>query len=874
MPTLDVAINALRAKHGAQQFDDAAKKIQRGARGIDKDVIRTQKGLGGLASQFKTVAVAAGGMMMLYKVGGLLKSSVQEMAKYELELANISTMLDETSMKYMPRYKAELGKLAVEYGEATTTLSKGLYDILSASVDAAEALDVLDVAARAAKAGITDTGKAADILTTIINAYGMSADQAEEISDILFATVKRGKTTFDELASSMGMVVSLSATAGLSIQEVSAALATMTRAGISTDMAMTSLRGILTTFLSPTKQNIVAAKELGLELNANTLRTIGLTGAVKKLNGASAEQISAVFSNVRALTGLAALLQGTEGHMIDLGAATDSTGKTLEAFGKVSDTVSFKLAQFREEWKATKRVFGEELKPSLTPALWVLRKVMEDLALGVSDIGPAIKSVSAPFVDFAGDVLLLTGRVAGLNPEWRELSDNLVDAGEATNYLAEKLLGLDWNLKTVTTSVQDSTTEWEDFTQQMFNAGASMEMLEKLGVSAEKRLAMTTANSLRQMEKKGKITDETTLKFIENAKKEAKAAKDRFAVLIKEVQFEQELAYLTNEEQERAIKLRELETATKVLGTTASGKLRDAYIKELDVLQEIEETKKRAGKIAEATEQTQQLLREVQLEQEVLYLTNEERERAVKLQELETAAKILGADASEKLKTEYIAELKKLQDMKEMKVLVDKVRTGVGDLVRAPLTALMDETRDMGDVLEDVLRDIGMSVLETLYQETITKPLEDLLMKSISKMTAPIADALSNLLGGIAGGLMTGIGSMIGGAFFAEKGLVVNNGRVTTFDRGGLINKPTIFPMANGMGLMGEKGTEAVMPLSRDESGRLGVRAEMPQTGTSLKIVNVLDESVFEDYLSTGAGEKAVVNIMRRNRDEIKEVTF
>ena len=382
MPTLDVAINALRAKHGAQQFDDAAKKIQRGASGIDRNVIKTQKGLGGLANQFKTVAKAALGMVVVYKAGRLLASSVKEMAKYELELANISTMLDETSMKYMPRYKVELGKLAVKYGEATTTLSKGLYDILSASVNAAEALDVLDVAARAAKAGITDTGKAADILTTIINAYGMSASQAEEISDILFATVKRGKTTFDELASSMGMVVSLSATAGLSIQEVSAALSTMTRAGIGTDMAMTSLRGILTTFLSPTKQNIIAAKELGLELNTNTLRTMGLTGAVGKLSGASAEQISAIFSNVRALTGLAALLQGTAGYMIDLEQVTDSAGKTLDAFGKVTDTTTFKLKQLTESWKAMKRAIGEAAQPAV-----------ESFAdFTVNDLAPAISS--------------------------------------------------------------------------------------------------------------------------------------------------------------------------------------------------------------------------------------------------------------------------------------------------------------------------------------------------------------------------------------------------------------------------------------------------------------------------------------------------
>ena len=212
--------------------------------------------------------------------------------------------------------------------------------------------------------------------------------------------------------------------------------------------------------------------------------------------------------------------------------------------------------------------------------------------------------------------------------------------------------------------------------------------------------------------------------------------------------------------------------------------------------------------------------------------------------------------------------------MQEMKVLVDNVRAGVGDLIRAPLTALLDETQDMGDVLEDVLRDIGTNILKTLYEETITKPLQDTLMKSLTEMIDPLTDMLSDLLTGIVGGATKGIGAMIGGFFMGEKGLVLKNGKITTLGKGDVINRPTIFPMANGMGLMAEKKPEAVMPLARDEQGRLGVRAEGGQTSTIIKMYNVLDESLFEDYLSSGAGERSVMNIMRRNQEELKEVSL
>ncbi|EPX87258.1 hypothetical protein ruthe_00656 [Rubellimicrobium thermophilum DSM 16684] len=60
--------------------------------------------------------------------------------------------------------------------------------------------------------------------------------------------------------------------------------------------------------------------------------------------------------------------------------------------------------------------------------------------------------------------------------------------------------------------------------------------------------------------------------------------------------------------------------------------------------------------------------------------------------------------------------------------------------------------------------------------------------------------------------------------FAAGGGLA--QGRVMPFARGGVVSQATAFPMRGGLGLMGEAGPEAIMPLARDASGRLGVRAE------------------------------------------------
>ena len=281
-------------------------------------------------------------------ISAAIMGSVYAFAKFEAQMANVSTMLDEQTMQYMPQYSKAVKKMATEFGEGTATLSKGLYDILSASIAPAKALDVLAVSAKAAKAGLTTTAVAADAITTILNAYRMSADDAGKVSDILFATVKRGKLTFEELANSVGKVAATASVAGLSFEEVSAAIATMTRSGLNAFLATTALRSIVVSFLKPMSSAKKAAKELGLEMSASTLKTMGLTGVLMKLKDASAEQIAAIIPNTRGLAGFSAMVKNTADQIYDLNLMLNSAGLTQIAYEKMTKTLSFSLSRLKE----------------------------------------------------------------------------------------------------------------------------------------------------------------------------------------------------------------------------------------------------------------------------------------------------------------------------------------------------------------------------------------------------------------------------------------------------------------------------------------------------------------------------------------------
>lgn len=109
--------------------------------------------------------------------------------------------------------------------------------------------------------------------------------------------------------------------------------------------------------------------------------------------------------------------------------------------------------------------------------------------------------------------------------------------------------------------------------------------------------------------------------------------------------------------------------------------------------------------------------------------------------------------------------------------------------------------------------------------------------------------------------LMDSLGGYFGFAGAAADGKVVDQGKFTPFAKGGVVTAPTLFPMANGTGLMGEAGPEAIMPLSRLPNGKLGVESG---GGSSGVVVNVFNESSSEvtTEVNSGPDGEQIINIM------------
>lgn len=341
-----------------------------------------------------------------------LVAGTRVFADFEQQMANVSTMLQDPSV-HMERFRSEIRRMSVEFGESTEALAGGLYDILSASVPAEHALNVLTVAVRAAKAGMTDTATSADAITTVLNAYGLAADQAGQVSDLLFSIVMRGKLTFEQLAPKIGNVATIAASAGLSLDELGAMLALLTRNGIKTEQAITAVVAILSTFLKPSAEAAALAKEFGIEMDAAALRSEGLMGIMQKIQSLPPDLLARLFPNVEALKGVLPALRDLEGFGKDIEAMRNRAGATETAYAKMTATLTHAFAQLRQAGVLLLSVIGEELAADAKRVVTVLKRLLLTTAGWVKANGDVVRTVAKVVVVVAAVGAVLVG-VAGI----------------------------------------------------------------------------------------------------------------------------------------------------------------------------------------------------------------------------------------------------------------------------------------------------------------------------------------------------------------------------------------------------------------------------------------------------------------------------
>lgn len=280
--------------------------------------------------------------------------------KAMLEVATLSKEVDGSLTEYMNRVMDMIRDIPIAGDEA----AKALYQIVSAGHDGANGMKILEVSAKAATGGLTETATAADAITTILNAYGMQADKAKSVSDKLFTTVRLGKTTFGELGTSIAQAAPIAASFGISLDDVLAAVATITKQGVPTSEAMTKIRAAI----------LGTANQLGdAAFQGRTFQEV-LQLIYDKADG-SATKMKELLGTDEALQAALALTgKNAKGASKDLAELGNSAGAAETAFKKMNDSTENQLVLLRNNITAALRPMGEEIM-----------KQVSDIAKGFND---------------------------------------------------------------------------------------------------------------------------------------------------------------------------------------------------------------------------------------------------------------------------------------------------------------------------------------------------------------------------------------------------------------------------------------------------------------------------------------------------------
>ncbi len=322
--------------------------------------------------------------------GVSIGAAVWQAAKFQEQMANVNTMLYASDSHFLPKYTESIKKLSIQYGESTETISKGLYDILSASVPAAQAQSVLEVSMKAAAAGLTDAGVTADALTTILNSFQISATGVTGVFDKMFQTIKDGKLTPVEYANNIGKLTATAHIAGLSLEEMNAGVSTLTRSGINANRAMAHYVGFIRAYIKPTKEAKDTAMKYGVSLSEAHLRTVGLIGAVKELSNLPADALTKIFGDVRGFKAASIFKTDLEGLTKDIQNQYNSFGKGGEATAKVMNNMMMSLKQLRESFLVLLKEGGTIFTPIISGA--------SKLIQAFAETSPIVKQIIFGFI--------------------------------------------------------------------------------------------------------------------------------------------------------------------------------------------------------------------------------------------------------------------------------------------------------------------------------------------------------------------------------------------------------------------------------------------------------------------------------------------
>lgn len=349
--------------------------------------------------------------------GAVLGGSIALASNFQDAMAKVDTIAD-TSAVSLDDLSSQILDLSNQTGISASEIADATYNAISAGQSTADAVNFVSNATSLAKAGFTDTASSIDVLTTIMNAYGLEADKVGSVSDMLINTQNKGKTTVAELSANMGKIIPTAKSMGVGLDQITAGYAIMTAKGIATAESTTYMNSMLNELgKSSTKVGQALKEETGKsfqELMGEGKSVGDVLQIVKDHADKSGVAFNELWSSSEAgKAGLTLLSDGAESFNNMAKDMVASTGATSEAIGKL-DTPSKKAKVAINELKNAGITLGQTALSSLAPLIEKVSKSVEKLTTWFSNLSPGVQQIILivlALVTALGPALIIIGKV-------------------------------------------------------------------------------------------------------------------------------------------------------------------------------------------------------------------------------------------------------------------------------------------------------------------------------------------------------------------------------------------------------------------------------------------------------------------------------
>lgn len=326
--------------------------------------------------------------------------------------------LTNTTHAQIQAFTPALRNLAVETGRPLKELAEGLYNVQSTARDGTDRFEILATAARASAVGMGQATDVTRILTQSQQLYGLTLKETVSLMDPLTVAIREGSAEAQDFARNIGTVLPEARQAGVSFNEVAAALAVMSLGENNAARNATGLRQLLQELRNPSDGARQALHGIGLEADQlrQHLDERGLGATLKLLNdrtNGNVDALSKIFPDIRAFSGEVRLLTGNgEEYATTLKKVSTETGVFNNAITITGTGVVHQSERMQRGFDNLGSSMAEKIAPIVTP---LAEGIANGLTPAVAESGSAAATATPKYEGFAG-VLERIGRELAQHP--------------------------------------------------------------------------------------------------------------------------------------------------------------------------------------------------------------------------------------------------------------------------------------------------------------------------------------------------------------------------------------------------------------------------------------------------------------------------